>query len=446
MTTGYDNPLITGDITDYPNSLYLGDTVFPLLYVYYLGTASNTKRVGNPDRYEQDLVRFYSKRAALTGGTMDAAALANRVKANRAKFYLMFRDAVMKKNTMWMWSFNNAVAALMSTYNNRIPVDPSRCYYGTSRSSASHVPILNPMDPKNLDNCMEGLRLMYENDIVGYDYDLGIRPVNLYDGSFADQEPEAEQRGGKARILGLPVKGQFILNSRPNVNNLYKTFTGIDIKAVASLNRTVTELDNITTLSWSLHAGRSATRLVGRAGAVGSRSYGSRTIAGSIVFALSDHHPLMRLLPEDFPTTKFGPNDRAIWRPNIMPDQIPPFDLMLVMQNEYGYASILALYGIQVVDDGGVVGVDNLITENVVQYTALGMDPLVQVEVGDNGEIDPYGLIQGGYAEIWKHREAMVSGVAYSNLEKAFSSYYDLSTNSWLNEKRRQQASSRERG
>lgn len=111
-----------------------------------------------------------------------------------------------------------------------------------------------------------------------------------------------------------------------------------------------------------------------------------------------------------------------------MPDQIPPFDLTLILMNEYGYATIMSLYGVQLVDEGGVLSVDNLITEAVVQYVAVGMDPLVQVEVGENGEIDPYGLFQGGFAEIWKHREAMVAGVAYTNLERAFNAYYDIAT------------------
>jgi hypothetical protein len=108
-----------------------------------------------------------------------------------------------------------------------------------------------------------------------------------------------------------------------------------------------------------------------------------------------------------------------------MPDQLPPFDLMITMTNEYGYASIVSLYGIQVVDEGTVLGVDNLITECVIQYTAVAMDPITAVRLDENGDIDPYGILQGGYSRLWKQRDAVVAGVAYTDLEAAYEAQYD---------------------
>ena len=41
------------------------------------------------------------------------------------------------------------------------------------------------------------------------------------------------------------------------------------------------------------------------------------------------------------------------------------------------------------------------------------------------GNIDPYGLLQGGYSRMYKHREMVVEGVAYSDLQDAYEAQYD---------------------
>ena len=95
------------------------------------------------------------------------------------------------------------------------------------------------------------------------------------------------------------------------------------------------------------------------------------------------------------------------------------------MTNEYGHASVVSLYGIEIQDEGTVIGVDNLVTELVCQYTAVAMDPIMRANRDENGNIDPYGLLQGGYSRMYKHREMVVEGVAYSDLQDAYEAQYD---------------------
>lgn len=403
---------------EYPDNMTVGDTLFPMLYLYYYGDPANERRVGNPEKFRMGLERIFGRGGGSSG------QLAARFTQNIRKFYQMFTSAV-QENTQFNWMLHNSVVALMRSYESRIPLDPRRCYYGTTRSQCSHTPVLNTGDANNLGNCMEALRLLFENDIIAYDYRLETRPISLYDGSFADQLEQITSMANTARVLGLPSKGIFTINNRPKTNYMFRTFSGIDMKAIASLSSVVTDLEGLSQLSWSIHSGRMATRPLGKANPGGSRSAGSRTIAGTMIFVIADTHPLLELVPADYPATKQGQYDKAIWRPNLMPDQLPPFDLMLVMQNEYGYAAILSLYGVQVADEGGVVGVDNLLTEVTIQYTALAMDPITRVQVDSTGTIDPYGLMQAGYSDLWKHRELIVAGVAYSDLEAAYEAQYD---------------------
>jgi hypothetical protein len=108
-----------------------------------------------------------------------------------------------------------------------------------------------------------------------------------------------------------------------------------------------------------------------------------------------------------------------------MADEIPPFDLIAIMTNEYGHASLTSLYGIEVQDEGSVHSIDNLVTELVINYTAVAMDPIMAIDLDENGQVDPYGVLSGGYSKLWKHREVVIGGAAYSDMEQAYESQYD---------------------
>lgn len=57
-------------------------------------------------------------------------------------------------------------------------------------------------------------------------------------------------------------------------------------------------------------------------------------------------------------------------------DQIPPFTITLSMGNEYGAAAGMAIYGVQIINEGSGVSIDDLVTEKAVTFVATDIKPL----------------------------------------------------------------------
>jgi len=417
-----------GDLTDYPERLSMGDSLFPMLPIYYLGDPSMEKRIGNPDLFNERLSTYYSNRIGMQGDSTKTVDSELTYFTRQSKKWKKEFESAVDKNQTFLWQLCNATMQLLNKYKSRMPTTKGDYYVKmvNGKKTFDYFPSLLPSDPKALYNCMEVLRILFENQIIDYDYNLGVRPINLYTGEFADQLDNSMELQNKMRVIGLPIQGQFTINGVPKTSWMYHTFSGIDITVVASLNTVVSELGGLTSFSWSLHAGNQAQRTLGKANP-GARSSGSRTIAGSMVFAIADHHPLLDIIPDEYPVKNSLSVLRTSkqWKTMMLADQIPPFDVTLVLQNEYGFSSIVSIYGIQIMDEGCVLGTDNLVTEMVFQYTAVSMDPIIQVPTDAYGYIDPYGLLQAGFSNYFKHREMVVAGVAYSDLETAYESQYD---------------------
>lgn len=416
------------NITDYPDSMSVGNTVFPMLYFYYMGNDSRKSKVGSEYKFEQGLNTYMFK---VAGGKIDSSNL-EKLRKMRKKFSLMF-DTAVSKNPQWVWSLANSASSLMKSNTSRLVFDPNKplvsTYYkqhnpSTGKTEYSSLPYINGNSGAGVDASMEALRILYENSLIDETTDLGIRAINIYTGTLADESEQAVRNQMRAAVLGKPTRGIFSLNEREIPNKMYHTFTGIDIKAIASLNSSVSELDLLLSMSWSVHRGVGAGRTLGKP-APGGRTGGGRTIAGTMIFALTDHHPLTAIIPDDYKGRETEIlNSPDLWKPLVMADEIPPFDVVLTLVNEYGQAAITTFYGVQVADEGGVFGMDNLVTELVIQYTAVAMDPIVQVTLDDTGLIDPFNVMSGGYSKMWDRRNLMASGAGYSNLEKAYLAYY----------------------
>lgn len=442
-----------GDTRTYPDNLVMGDKLFPMIYIYFIGDTGTSKRISNKDVFEsaknQYIInnketnigmskddRTLTRNLADDGGSNIETiskpkissiqdSIVNLEQSGCRKLRRMLISAI-DNNPQYLWSLTNKVSELMGRYKGRLSQNRGSYYSSKDKKSYDYFPILDSVGVDGFDACMETLRLLFENGVIDYSHDFNIRPINIYSGEFVSPDTELNETMNVARSLGLPSKGIFTKNNRPQRDFMFKTFSGIDIEAVASLNTVVTELKGLTQLSWSIHKGKGSQRPVGKSSPF-SRTDGTRTIAGTLIFTLSDHHPLLELLPGDYPIITEGnmEDDPALWKPVMMPDQLPPFDLVIMMTNEYGQAAMLSIYGIQVIDEGTVIGVDNMITECVIQYTASAMDPIMSVNLDENGNIDPFGLLQGGYSRLWRHRETVIAGAAYTDLEEEYESYYD---------------------
>jgi hypothetical protein len=147
-------------------------------------------------------------------------------------------------------------------------------------------------------------------------------------------------------------------------------------------------VDSIQTISVSTFRDKSPVRALGYANVKG-HTRGVRTIAGSMIFAVLNTHPLRKLINRLVPYDYEWSFDRyshvaPAGSNNMFPDMIPPFNVMIVYKNELGSAAMLQLIGIDLTNDGLVTSIEDLLTEKTVQYRARDLRVFQGVQ-GANG-------------------------------------------------------------
>jgi len=132
----------------------------------------------------------------------------------------------------------------------------------------------------------------------------------------------------------------------------------------------------LQTISYSVFREKSPVRTLG---SVYPRAYvrGPRTIGGSMIFTVFHQHVLHEILKLNlnFFNTGTSDHDKYSYTSNL-PDQMPPLDLSLVFANEYGAISHMGLYGVEFVQEGSTFSIEDIFSENTVQYVARDMDPM----------------------------------------------------------------------
>lgn len=158
--------------------------------------------------------------------------------------------------------------------------------------------------------------------------------------------------------------------------NGYDSYSGCDIVVTARLNtisggngtgkEKVYTLGSIQTLSVSTHQDKKPVRVIGSVNAL-DYTMGQRTIAGSLVFAVFDQH---------FATEMFNDLEKITGKTFFLPDELPALDLTITFANEYGRTSRMAIYGVRIINEGQVMSINDLYTENTYQFVANSMEPL----------------------------------------------------------------------
>jgi hypothetical protein len=101
---------------------------------------------------------------------------------------------------------------------------------------------------------------------------------------------------------------------------------------------------------------------------------GEITIAGTLVFTVFDKHVLYDAL------LAANPNCTGQYRQVPLVHQLPPFNITVSFTNEYGFQSVMAITGVQIVDEGQTMSIDDMITENVMSYVAQDVVPMRNAE------------------------------------------------------------------
>lgn len=180
----------------------------------------------------------------------------------------------------------------------------------------------------------------------------------------------------------------------------YNSYSGCDIVVSARLNQftnlkkaikeKVYTLGSIQTLSVSTHQDKKPVRVIGSANAL-DYTMGQRTIAGSLVFAVFDKH---------FATEMFEDLTKATGKTFLLPDELPGMDITISFANEYGRTSRMAIYGLRIINEGQVMSINDLYTENTYQFVATAMEPLRKGEtIYSHKRIENSTVIESSVAE-----------------------------------------------
>ena len=160
--------------------------------------------------------------------------------------------------------------------------------------------------------------------------------------------------------------------------NYHYSFSGADCDVYAYRNADeFTHLKTIATLSTSIYESKSPVRVLGSAGPVGYTG-SIRTIAGSMVFVLTEDHPLRELLEtgvEDKDET-FRYFDDTNENNAMLSGMAAPFNILVIYKNEVGAQLMYRLEDVEIISEGIVSSVNDMITEMVFQFVALDMQQI----------------------------------------------------------------------
>lgn len=184
-----------------------------------------------------------------------------------------------------------------------------------------------------------------------------------------------------------------------NVSRYSKTFTsfsGSDI--VATFNGVVVgELQSIT---YSVTREKAPIYVMGDPNPK-SFSRGKRGIAGSLVFTVFDRDSLHSLKQDpvvhahglnstqiadgivkpvhEQSATVDGNSPQTAWKNKRKPvysDEIPPFDITINFLNEYGQAAKMTIFGVEILNEGMGMSIDDITTEKACTFIARNLEEM----------------------------------------------------------------------
>lgn len=179
-------------------------------------------------------------------------------------------------------------------------------------------------------------------------------------------------------------------NYRPIYDKgMYTSYGGSDI--VASITFPGYKpfvFGELQTISYSVHREKFPVRTLGRINPKGF-TMGGRTIAGSLIFTVFDRHAILQAMDQ----YRFSGTDESLKYFDhvygaVSTDELPPFNVNISFNNEYGNASEMCIYGITIVDEGQVMSIEDILTENTMSYMARDIK-LLEPVAGNRVIFDP---------------------------------------------------------
>lgn len=162
------------------------------------------------------------------------------------------------------------------------------------------------------------------------------------------------------------------------------SYTGSDIRVLIEAPQAITIGDSLpryakvvvemTTLSVSIYRVKTPVVAMGYINPKGF-ARGRRTIGGTFILTQFYADVLYSFLQAGLVNDK----SKDSYYKKI--DQLPPFNVTILMTNEYGFASYRRLLGVQVATDGIVYSSHDMMTEQTLSYMAEDLTPLLPVDI-----------------------------------------------------------------
>ena len=220
-----------------------------------------------------------------------------------------------------------------------------------------------------------------------YDYDPIVEDGKSYI-VVANNTTETMQDGSER--LTQKVENRVPASIYHSTNNSY---SGADMVCAISFNtnsgrKIQSTLGTLQTISYSIYQAKQPVRVLGNMNAK-DWVFGSRTIAGSLVFAVFNTHWLIDLYEQLY-------NDADMKGWHFIADEIPPFDITITFANEYGFDSKMVIYGVRLMNEGQTMSTNDIYIENTYQFVANDinlMDKLSAYQRGESKIHSPVGTV-----------------------------------------------------
>lgn len=166
-----------------------------------------------------------------------------------------------------------------------------------------------------------------------------------------------------------------------NYMKTYQSFSGYDMVCTIEMHMpkggTYTQvIGELQTITYSIHQEKSPIRCLGDMNAKGY-VFGPRTIAGTLIFTVFDRHWTTKM-EKDYLA------DAGV-KAHMLADEFPPFNLTISCANEYGHDAVCSIFGITLVNEGQVMSINDVFTENTYQFYATDVQYLAPVDVTMGG-------------------------------------------------------------
>ena len=180
----------------------------------------------------------------------------------------------------------------------------------------------------------------------------------------------------------------------------YTSFSGADIIATFTApGKKPTVIGELQAITYSVTREKAPIYTMGSPDPR-SFSRGKRGIAGSLVFTVFDRDALINALGDAnytavngevgiSPVDKWGDNialddegevtEITDEQKVIYADQIPPFDVTINFVNEYGKAAVMRIKGVEILNEGSGMSIDDITTDKACTFVARGIDYMQSV-------------------------------------------------------------------